>query len=66
MTSMTSYEYPRIDDARKSYYICLGQDEIARELVRELVAPRVRGYALPTVALNRMAKASRPESWRPL
>jgi uncharacterized protein len=45
MSSVTSYEYPRIDDAWKSYYIRLGQDESARELARELVVPRVSGRA---------------------
>jgi hypothetical protein len=38
MSSVTSYEYPRIDDAWKSYYTRLGD-----ESARELVVPRVSG-----------------------
>jgi uncharacterized protein len=45
MNSVTSYEYPRIDDVWKSYYVRLAQKESARELARELVVPRVSGRA---------------------
>ncbi len=45
MTSITSYQYPRIDDARKAYYMRLAQDSSARKLVRELVVPRLSGRA---------------------
>lgn len=45
MTKVTSYDYPRIDEPQKSYYRRLGTDQSARELVRELVVPRLGGKA---------------------
>ena len=45
MSTTTTYEYPRIDAAAKSYYVRLAQDETCRELVSELVVPRLGGKA---------------------
>jgi uncharacterized protein YcgI (DUF1989 family) len=45
MPSITRYEYPRIDEARKAYYMRLAKDDSARELVTELVVPRLSGKA---------------------
>jgi hypothetical protein len=45
MASVTNYEYPRIDEARKAYYIRLAQDDGARELVHEILVPRLGGKA---------------------
>lgn len=45
MPSVTRYEYPRIDEARKAYYMRLANDNSARELVNELVVPRLSGKA---------------------
>ena len=45
MSSMTSYRIPRIADQAKTYYMRLAQDEKTRELVTELVVPRLNGKA---------------------
>jgi uncharacterized protein YcgI (DUF1989 family) len=57
MGSMTSYEYPRIADQAKTYYMRLAQDEKTRELVTELVVPRLNGKAF-TVGKNHILRVT--------
>jgi uncharacterized protein YcgI (DUF1989 family) len=45
MPSVTRYDYPRIDEARKAYYMRLATDKSAREVVSELIVPRLSGKA---------------------
>ena len=45
MTAATSYEYPRIEGPGKAYYMRLAEDTTSRELVSELIVPRLEGKA---------------------
>jgi uncharacterized protein len=55
MNLMTSYDYPRIEGSEKAYYMRLAQDEKIRELVTELVVPRLGGKAF-VVAKNHILR----------
>ena len=45
MRATTSYEYPRIEGSSKAYYMRLAEDTTSRELVSELIVPRLEGKA---------------------
>jgi len=57
MSTVTSYDYPRIESAAKAYYMRLAQDETTRELVTELVVPRLSGKAF-VVAKNHILRVT--------
>src|SRR5262249_57349355 len=45
MPSVTPFDSSRIDEARKAYYMRLATDKSAREVVSELIVPRLSGKA---------------------
>jgi uncharacterized protein len=60
MSSITSYDYPRIEGAAKAYYMRLVQDKNSRELMTEFLVPRLGGKAF-IVAKNHILRVTAVE-----